>query len=169
MSKNPPCNLAVARLRRAGLPTRILVPIAGGPNTRLALELAITEADTIEQRTGNRPEVVALNLLLDGADHGKDALGQHRRALLEELEIADWSLELHLAPADDVVQGILKEAQGFDQIIVGASEERLLEQSLFGSIPQRVAEEALVTVIMVKRHAEVKFGLRRWLMRRSRK
>ncbi len=74
--------------------------------------------------------------------HSKEALEQRRQALLKELDIADWPLELHLAPADDVVRGILNEARGFDQIIIGASEERLLEQSLFGSIPQRIATEA---------------------------
>jgi amino acid transporter/nucleotide-binding universal stress UspA family protein len=169
MGKNPPCNLAVARLRHGGLPIRILVPIAGGPNTRLALELAITEADSVEQRTGSRPEVVALNLLLDGATYTDEALDQRRQALLAELNIDGWPIELRLVPADDVVKGILSQATGFDQIIIGASEERLLEQSLFGSIPQRVAEESLATVIMVKRHDEVRFGLRRWLMRRSRR
>lgn len=76
---------------------------------------------------------------------------------------------MRVAPANDIVRGILAAAAGFDQIIIGASEEGLLEQSLFGSIPQRVAEEALSTVIMVKRHDLVKFGLRRWLVRRARK
>jgi amino acid transporter len=165
MTTHPPCDLAVVRLRRTGLPNRILVPIAGGPNARLAIELAITEADAIEQRTGARPEVVALNLILGSSDDGDAHKKQRRLDLLEELQTEKWPLELHLIPADNVVEGILQEAADFDQIIIGASEERLLEQSLFGSIPQRVAEEALATVIMVKRHDPVRFGLRRWLMR----
>ncbi len=163
MTKNPPCDLAVVRLRRIGLPNRILVPIAGGPNARLALELAITEADTIEQRTGQRPEVIALNLISAGSDD--KTCEQRRKTLLKDLDIETWPLELRIVPADGVVEGILREATNFDQIIIGASEEGLLEQSLFGSIPQRVAEEALTTVIMVKRHDPVRFGLRRWLMR----
>jgi amino acid transporter/nucleotide-binding universal stress UspA family protein len=167
LSKNPPCNLAVARLRQSGTPARILVPIAGGPNARLALQLAITQADAIEQRGESRPEVVGLNLLLSGQSHSEKTVEQQRQALLTGLDIADWPIELRLVPTDDVVQGILTEARHFDQIIIGASEEWLLEQSLFGSIPQRVAEEALVTVIMVKRHDEVTFSLRRWLMRRG--
>ena len=72
MAKNPPCDLAVVRWRRSGAPARILVPVAGGPNTRLALELAVTQADAYEQRDGKRPEVVALLLILDGA--GDDSL-----------------------------------------------------------------------------------------------
>ena len=166
LSKNPPCDLAVVRLRRTELPQSILVPIAGGPNARLALELAITEADAIEQRTGKRPEVVALNLIAANSDDV--AREQRRLTLLADLDVEGWPLELRIVPTDDIVQGILNEANGFEQIIIGASEERMLEQSLFGSIPQRVAEEALTTVVMVKRFDPVKFGLRHWLIRRRR-
>lgn len=163
LTQNPPCDLAVVRLRRTGLPASILVPIAGGPNARLALELALTEADAIEQRNGSRPKVVALNLIPTNANH--DLQEQRRKALLKELEIENWPIELRIVPADDIVNGILTQSAGFEQIIIGASEEGLLEQSLFGSIPQRVAEEAMTTVIMVKHFDPVKFGLRRWLQR----
>ncbi len=168
LARNPPCDLAVVRFRRGGLPNRILVPVAGGPNARLALELAITEADAVQQRTGVRPEVVGLNLILDGAKGNSNVLEQRRQTLIADLDIADWPLELRVVFADDIVQGILDEATKFEQIIVGASEEGLLEQSLFGSISQRIAEEALTTVIMVKRHDLVRFSLRRWLRWRHR-
>lgn len=166
MAKNPPCDLAVVRQRRSGTPERILVPVAGGPNTRLALELGVTQADAYEAISGNRPEVVALNLVMDQANG--DTIEERRRALTEELGIENLPIRLHMAHADDVVAGVLREAEGYDQIIIGASEEGLLEQSLFGSISQRVAEEAVCTVIMVKSHDLVKFGLRRWLMRSRR-
>jgi CIC family chloride channel protein len=161
LSKNPPCDLAVARLRKRSLPTSILVPIAGGPNARLALELAVTQAEAIAEQTGERPKVVALNLIPPDGDG--DVLEERRQTLLKELDIEGWPLELRIIQSDDVVQGILQEAAKFDQIIIGATAERMLEQSLFGSIPQRVAEEALTTVIMVKHYDPVKFSLRRWL------
>ena len=163
LAKNPPCDLAVVRFRRSGLPRRIMVPIAGGPNARLALELAVTEADAIEQRTDHRPEVVGLNLVLDGTEPTPEILETRRQTLIDDLDIVGWPLEMRVIWANDVVSGILNETADFDQIIIGASEEGLLEQSLFGSIPQRIAEEALTTVIMVKRHDLVKFSLRRWL------
>ncbi len=162
LSKNPPCDLAVIRLRKTSLPTSILVPIAGGPNARLALELAITQAEAIGEQTEERPEVVALNLIPSDGDG--DVREERRQTLLQELDIEGWPLELRIIQTNDIVQGILKEAAKFDQIIIGASAERMLEQSLFGSIPQRVAEEALTTVIMVKHYDPVKFSLRRWLM-----
>ncbi len=68
IGSNPPCDLAVVYMRTSEFPNRILVPIAGGPNARLSLELAITQADAIEQHTGNRPEVTALNLIRENSD-----------------------------------------------------------------------------------------------------
>ena len=89
--------------------------------------------------------------------------------MIDELGIGEFPIEVRLARADSVVEGILNEAEDFDQIIIGASEEGLLEQSLFGSIPQRVAEEAMCTVIMVKSHDMVRYGLRRWVWRSRRR
>ncbi len=165
MSHHPPCDLAVVRHRQTDFPASILVPMAGGPNARLALELAITEADAIEARTGNRPQVVGLYLVPEASSD--ETLEERRAVLVNKLDIAEWPVELRTVRSDDIVDGILQEAASFDQIVIGASEERLLEQSLFGSIPQKISEDALITVIMVKRHDMVKFGLRRWIMSRQ--
>ena len=120
-------------------------------------------------RTGKRPEVVALNLIVD-LEHENDPekkIQERREALVEGFGIENWPIELMIEPArDGVVEDILRVARDFDQIIIGASEEGFLEQSLFGSIPQRIAEEAHTTVVMVKRHDVVKFGVRRWLQTR---
>jgi nucleotide-binding universal stress UspA family protein len=167
MSHHPPCDLAVIRYRQMDFPESILVPMAGGPHARLALELAITEADAIEARTGDRPQVVGLHLAPEASSD--DALEEKRATLVDKLGIAEWPVELRIVRADDIVDGILQEATGFDQIVIGASDEGLLEQSFFGSIPQKISEEALVTVIMVKRHDMVRFGLRRWITSRQSK
>lgn len=172
LATNPPCDLVVVRYRRSGLPRRILAPVAGGPNTRLALELAILQADAVAEMGLPRPEVVALHLV-----RGSDAstpeerqalVDERRRQLNHDLRLEELPLELQCIFADDVVATILDQAQGFDQIVIGASEEGLLEQSLFGSIPERIADEAQATVLMVKRHDPVKFGLRRWIQARRR-
>ena len=168
MAQNPPCDLAVVRFRRSSAPMqKILVPVAGGPNTRMALELAVTQADALEQVTGQRPTVVALNLAL-GESPTAEQMERQRQQLIDQFELAELPIEIEVTHAQDVVEGILAAAVNCDQIVIGASEERLLEQSLFGSIPQRVAEEAPVTTVMVKRHDLVKFGLRRWLFARKR-
>jgi len=58
--------------------------------------------------------------------------------------------------APGVVAGILQEAETCNLLMVGATGERLFEQRLFGSIPERVAREATKTVIMTKRYWRLK-------------
>ncbi len=169
ISKNPPCDLAVVRNRHHKPAQSILVPAAGGPNARLALQLALIEAEALEAKTGNPVKIVALNIApgLDMSD--ANAVAARRQRVLDDLDLPNLPFELEIVAADDVVEGILNFANGFDQIIVGASNEGLLEQTFFGSIPQKIAEEALTTVIMVKQHDMVKYGIRQWLTRRTKR
>ncbi len=164
ISTNPPADLAVVRLVRIGLPKRILVPMTMGRNTHLALEVALTQAEYVVDQTGEDAHIVALHLVDEGMD---DKLMEERRqALMEEFSLEGLPVELRLIPGQDVVAEILAIAEDFDEIVIGASEERLLEQKLFGSAPQKVAEEALVNVILVKRHDPIKHGLLgKWLRR----
>ncbi len=169
ISKNPPCDLAVVRHRHHKPAQSILVPAAGGPNARLALQLALIEAEALEAKTGKPVKITALNIApgLDMSD--AEAVAARRRRVLDDLDLPNLPFELEIIAADDIVNGILNYADGFDQIIVGASNEGLLEQTFFGSIPQKIAEEALTTVIMVKQHDMVKYGIRQWLTRRTKR
>lgn len=170
ISKNPPCDLAVVRHRHHRTPRSILVPAAGGPHARLALQLAIVEAEALEAQSGEPVKVVVLNIARGVNLDDPQALEARRAEILASLDLPeDLPFTLEIIQADDVVAGILDYAVDFDQIIVGASNEGLLEQTFFGSIPQRIAEEALTTVIMVKQHDMVKYGIRQWLTRRNRK
>ena len=169
ISASPPCDLAVVRLRRAGLPKRILVPVAGGPNSQLALEFALAEADGVKALEGREVEIIALHLVPPGTPEEEKA--RRKEELTAELGLEGLMDELHLKlwieEAEDITKEIVAASERFDQVIMGASEDRLLEQTLFGSIPKRVAEQATTTVIMVKAYNPVKFGLRRWLARRN--
>ncbi|MFN2186751.1 MAG: universal stress protein, partial [Anaerolineae bacterium] len=63
---------------------------------------------------------------------------------------------------DDVVEGIVKESANHDLLVIGSTAERLFEQVLFGTIPERVALRAPVTVVMVKGY---KGPVRSWFRR----
>ena len=64
--------------------------------------------------------------------------------------------------ANNVVEGISEAGSEFDLVLIGASEESLIDQVLFGSIPEQVARECPAPVIIVKHYR----GLPRlWLMR----
>jgi len=169
ISANPPCDLAVVRLvKPIKPPRRILVPVAGGPHTRLAVEIAVAQAIyTAEKATKEgdpHPQVVALHLIPREGD--LKVAEERQRALMEQLAtITDFPVELRIVPGDDVVKDVLayaKERQ-FEEIVIGASEEGFLEKAMFGSIPQRIAQQAEVNVIMVKRYNPLKHGLLRRL------
>jgi hypothetical protein len=67
-----------------------------------------------------------------------------------------------VTPADDVVTGIVDESAHHDLVVIGATAERLFGQVLFGTISERVALRAPVTVMMVKGYAG---PVRSWLRR----
>lgn len=168
ISANPPCDLAVVRLVRSGLPCCILVPINNDTNSQLALEIALLQAEFAATQGEREASIVALHLVPEGTKEKE--IEDRRHNLYEEMALEGLPIDLQIIVSDDPVGDILTFSEEFDEIVIGASEERLLEQQLFGSIPQRVAEEALKNVIMVKRFNPIKHGLLgQWVGRRSQK
>jgi len=164
LAKDPPCDIAVVRFRRREPPQHILIPTAGGLHTRLAIDLAIAQARQYErQHPERRPTITLLYVAPQDVNSSKMARGYE---LLRSLAAGfDYPMEVLVATAPDVVTGILREAEEHNLVIIGAAEERLFEQRLFGSIPHRVARECGKTVIMVKRYqGRVRSWLRRLLL-----
>jgi nucleotide-binding universal stress UspA family protein len=159
ITQDPPCDLAVVRFRKRELPRRILVPTAGGPHAALAIELAISQARQFKVETGEDAIITLLYVLLEGAD--EIAMAWARRMLRDVASRYDYTLEQKIVLAPDVVTGILQEAESHSLLMIGATGERLFEQRLFGSIPERVARETSKTVIMTKRYWRFKSLLSR--------
>jgi nucleotide-binding universal stress UspA family protein len=157
VSKNPPTDLVVVRIVQQSLPSRILVPVVGNSNSQLALEIARSQAAFASEHNGADARIVALHLVPPDSD--EDFITERRRELSEVLNLDGSPIELRIVPSADPVNEILAAAEEFNEIVLGAPEERLLEQQLFGSVPQKVAEEAMVNVIMVKRYNRIKHGV----------
>jgi nucleotide-binding universal stress UspA family protein len=158
---NPPCDLAVVRFRKRREPRRILVPTAGGANTRLAISLAIDQARRFVERTGNLPVITLLNVCLP-AEACPEVRAQSFELLRNLASGYDYPFEVKVSPADDVVEGIVEESHHHDVVVIGATAERLFDQVLFGTIPERVALRAPATVMMVKGY---KGPVRSWIRR----
>lgn len=161
VAENPPCDLAVVRFRKRQQPRRILVPTAGGANTRLAIRLAIDQARQFTARTGEESVVTLLHVCTPAA---ADSDAQARAyELLRNLSSAyEHHFEVEVVRADDIVDGVVQEAANHDLVTIGATEEGLFEQVLFGTIPERVTLRAPVTVMMVKRY---RGPVRSWMRR----
>ena len=160
LSSTPPCDLAVIRFREREMPERILVSTIGGPHAPLALELAHIQARGFQARHG-RPATITLFTVVspDKGDRGlKDA-----RARLEALAGAQQvSARIKVVAEADVINAILHEAEDHNLVVVNAPREGILEQRLFGSIPERLARDCPKTVIMVKSYQPVRSRLARW-------
>jgi uncharacterized hydrophobic protein (TIGR00271 family) len=146
-----PCDVAVIRAevgKESQTPVleeieRVLVPAAGGPNAKRALELALSLAP--------EGQVTALNVAREV--QGQVALSIARERLEGILE--PWTDEPRVrgkvVQSASIVQGILGEAaRGYDLVMVGASHESYLERVLFGNIPQTVAARSPVPAIVVR-------------------
>jgi len=153
---NPPADIAVVRYRKYRPLRSILVPVAGGPNSRRAAHLAASMA---AQSPDGPVKVTVLHVIREGATERERIRAQ--RTLQHSVEDIPYPFDLQVVEGNDVVETILKVARDYDLIVIGATNEPLFKNLLMGNIPEEVARRAEVTTIMVKRrHGPIKSFLR---------
>lgn len=130
----------------------ILVPVAGGPHA----ELAIETAGAIARHTGAtvHPVYVIDPAASDASQLEGESMLADRTASLE-----DVTVETTLLEGDDIVSTLVDESGNHDLTIIGATREGMIQQFVFGTIPETVAERAPTTVIMTKRSLDVRTRL----------
>ncbi|HEM61505.1 MAG TPA: amino acid permease, partial [Chloroflexi bacterium] len=148
---NPPADIALVRYREYRPLRSILVPISDGPNSRRAVRMALSMA-----RVGdNGPaKLTLLHVLPVAARRAYRVRGE--QCLNYVLEGVDYpNVERRLVEGTSIVDTVLAEAEegGHDLVVVGATEEPLFRNLLFGNISHEIADRAPVTVIMVKRRS----------------
>lgn len=152
--------------------SRILVPTAGGPHaplaTRLAVSLAREYGATVTAIYVTQPEVSASEIAEGEGWIQRTIAAMRQRAA--ELPSPDGQrtipeeipIESRVVEARSVVRGIADAGKEYDLVLIGASNERLIDQVLFGSVPEQIARACPSPVVMVKRYR----GLPRfWLQR----
>jgi CIC family chloride channel protein len=152
---NPPADIAMVRYRAYRPLRNILVPVGGGPNSRRAVKLAASMARFGE---GENVRLTLLNIVPPGASQA--VLVRTEQAFREALEGVDYQpIERRTIEGEDVAETILGTAKGLDReksydlIVIGATNEPLFKNLLVGNISAKVAQEADVTVIVVKRRS----------------
>ena len=150
---NMMANRNVALLRDKALPDniqRILVPVGGGPNARLALQMARDIA------TPGDAEVVGLRLVLGNADEERmedEELQLHEIADVELGEITD-NIRLVVKKAESVADAILNECRegGYDLLIMGSAEEVLVPDQVFGKLNDYLLDVVPCSMLIVRRY-----------------
>jgi len=140
----------------------VLVPVGGGPHSRLALRLAFE----IAEQEG--AEITALYCYCgeQSVDELQDSMALLREVIEDELGHIPGRLHTRVACADSVPNGILAEAarQTPDLIVVGASEEWAGQTRLFGSVDDWIVDKVECSVLLVRRHEPAAIA---WIRRQT--
>jgi uncharacterized hydrophobic protein (TIGR00271 family) len=151
-----PCDVAVLKGEIPEPLERVLIPTAGGPHAPAAVQIGLDLA--VEAKA----EVIALNLIRGPVTA---AARQQAHANIDRTLAAIEGAERvsrRIARTDDIKQGILEAAARCDLLLLGASEEGLLDQITFGGLPEEMARACPQPVILVKRYRGLsQFWLRR--------
>ncbi|MGD2143542.1 MAG: TIGR00341 family protein [Anaerolineae bacterium] len=144
--RSAPCDVTVAKGAEWGEAKQILVPTSGGPNAPIAARLGWLLSEVYDS------QVTALYVQLGRATPQR--MEENRRLMAKTLRGLEFSRppEQKVVVADSVVDGIVREAQDYDLVLLGASEEGLFDQFAFGSIPQQIAARVPRTAVIVKRY-----------------
>ena len=147
---NPPADTVILRDRPYEQLCRLLVPVSDGPNSRLAVKIAVDLARSQEEDV----EVVLLNVRPPGVERSR--VKARAQNLFRRLsEGIDYPLETRMVVADNPPAGILEVADDFDMIVLGATREPLFRNLLMGNVSEQVADEASCPVLLVKRRSSI--------------
>ena len=143
---------------------RILVPVGGGPHSRLALRIAYEIAEQ------EHSQITALNCFCrtDEIEEMEDALLLLRDIVEDELGQAPPRLTTRVVAATSVFAGVLAEAerQPNDLMVIGASEEWPLDTLLFGSIDDQLATQVNCSVLLVRHYESAAIA---WVRRQTKR
>ena len=142
--RESPCDIAVVKQRGAREIRRILVPVRGGPHAELALRVA----NALAHR--HQATVAVMHLVPAGVTEAVRAQAEHALAAFARQHVTARS-EPILRETANVRTAILREADRSDLVVMGASAPPGDPgTSLFGALPEAIAQRARPTVIVVK-------------------
>ena len=156
--ESPPCDVLVFGGELSESLDRFLVPVSGGPNAGRALELALNLAE----RQGGTVTAMYVAVQQAGTEAQVREAEMRLRWMLGEHQDHP-RLNISVVPSTSASSGILeKAAEGFHLVLMGASQETVIDSDLFGEIPRRVALECRTPVAVIKRRAPLFSRLVRW-------
>lgn len=133
---------------------RVLVPLAGGPNSGLALEAASILADPEQGR------ITCFNVAGGKRHFDVEAfLSEHG----SRLSVPPDRLEVKVVPRQPVVDAILAQAAESDLVVLGSSQQPRWRQMAGTPVPETVAQRCDKPLVMVKSGQGIRSWLRRWI------
>ncbi|MBN4004529.1 chloride channel protein [Nostoc sp. LPT] len=126
---------------------RWLVPVAGGPNSPLAIKL-LPALITL----GNDPKIHLTQVFKPSELKPDMSISEQAiRHLMRRRKLSSTVVALPVQ-ANSVAEGVINlvQTEGYDVVVLGASREGLLQQAIQGNIPEAIASGVESTVILVR-------------------
>ena len=155
-----PCNVVILKNVGGQKSKKVLVPLAGGFNSALALEVACILADKDDG------EVTAFTVQRAGGGHAFD-LNEYVGGQVERLELPRERIRTKIASGTDIAGSILREAdspdEDYDLVVLGGTREPLMYQLARDSVPEMVARRCKRPLAMVHAAGGIRSWIKRWL------
>jgi len=153
-----PCNVVVVK-DCGGNRTfnNILVPLGGGPNGALALEIAAILADSDEEG-----KITAFTVDTGKAERNFD-IEKFLDVQAERLQIGRKRFAAKTVAARSPVVAILRESRKHDLVVLGVTHKPLLYQIGQQSLPEKIARRCNKPLVMVKSDVGVRSWIKRWI------
>jgi len=148
-----PCDVVILKNCGNLKANRILVPVAGGPNCSFALEMAHILAEN------EQTEIVAFNVATPKKPFDMTSLVESAE---KSRSIPEGRFEIKVKRSRDVLNTILEESSQYDLVVIGATEQSMINQFFNPSIPEALAEKCNKPLVMVKSATGIRSWLNRW-------
>lgn len=128
----------------------ILIPVGGGYHSRLAIHLA---NDIASQEKGS-VDYFRIVPTKEEEDKFQDEIAYLQEVVMTELDQIPGNASLQVINDDSVAEAVIEETynNAYDLIIIGSSEEPGNEDSVFGSLCDRIIKDAACSVLIVHQH-----------------
>ncbi len=156
-----PCDVVVLKDCGGNEPLRrVLVPLAGGPNGALALEVASILADPTEG------EIIAFTVDRPGDAGRPFDLEGFVRSQADRIRIPSQRVHTKRVQGANVVQAILDEAEGeggYDLVVLGSTRDSWLRKMTHVPVPETVARRCTKPLAMVNASAGLGSLIRKYV------
>ncbi|MGZ4865341.1 MAG: universal stress protein [Halobacteriota archaeon] len=133
--KDASCDIILANLKREPTFTRILIPSAGYKHSLRAVDIARALAEKAHGHI----------TILHVSESGESDVQAELQLLALKLENVDVSIQ-----SGSVSDRILQTAKNYDIVIMGASERSRGASAIFGTVVDRVIEQASANILVVR-------------------
>lgn len=149
-----PCDIVIFKDAPHTTYRRILVPVAGGPNSVFALEIASILLDREEG------EIVLFTVDTGGRRMDLDQFIEEHAG---GLGVGRDHIRRKIALSDDAVYAIQKESKDYDLLVIGITNRPFMHRVLHASIPEIIAQSTDKPLVMVKASSGVGSIIKRFV------